>query len=396
MNSSLSRSPTADARFSAVENRGSSQLRNIDEARYAQPSRETFGYSPGPHRPYQGDNAARQIQFPDRSNDNAPTQRYRFEHPQAQSTAVRDRSPWKQGYRSNLGRSAWPSTTRNTSFGNSTKVFKTEPFEPGARPTAHYHEWRKWLEVFEVALERAGCCDQRTMSLELMLQIGHKMKGLITTKGFLRRADDSDPNFPFYDHLVRSLTGYFRNFADINIDVADFNSMKQNEKESMVNFHMRLTEASERVGGVSTAMLTGRLLDGMRDRALSEQAYDFGFSEDKIIEVASKREAAQQSRRIESSYTVGRSVTVAAISPGTSQTHTSQRGWDKSSGSSRERECGNCGHTHGDRKCPASDERCRNCNRRGHYKRCCRQMGKRVYSNEGGTKDEAKVDKIFD
>jgi RNase H-like domain found in reverse transcriptase/Reverse transcriptase (RNA-dependent DNA polymerase)/Integrase zinc binding domain/Retroviral aspartyl protease len=43
--------------------------------------------------------------------------------------------------------------------------------------------------------------------------------------------------------------------------------------------------------------------------------------------------------------------------------------------------CGNCGRHHEPKKCPAYDQKCSNCRRRGHFARCCRQPNRRPRSS---------------
>lgn len=278
---------------------------------------------------------------------------------------------------------------------SSAKVHKIDQFKPGTQPTSHIHEWKKWRETLEVALERANCTNQREMALELTLQIGQKGKELITANDFLKRVGDVPQDFPFYDDLAQKLTDHFKSFSDINIDVANFNSAKQGENEPIVEFHLRLKEAARKIGAVNDSMVKARLIDGMRDRILSEQAYDQQYVIEKIVAVASRREAAEAKRKQNRDWKLGTEMTVAAVSEncGPPQRGNAYRGQRFEPYGKRLRElvesCQNCGLNHGKKeKCGAENAKCHGCSKMGHFKRCCKSM-KHINAQEEN--NEAKV-----
>jgi len=67
-------------------------------------------------------------------------------------------------------------------------------------------------------------------------------------------------------------------------------------------------------------------------------------------------------------------------SPGTDPHHSKSRVADDDSGG----RCGNCGRSHEPKQCPAFDQKCSNCHRRGHFAKCCRKPNRRQRSSSRG------------
>lgn len=378
-----------------------------------------FGHEASPNRSaFETERGRRRRHFDNGGNEDPG-------NPRAHSTA---------GYRNNerpqgsfaRGNSQQRPTLRHSGISNAThtaggKMFKVEPFPKGIKPTDQHHEWTFWLANFEMAIEKAGIYEQRTKAIDLSLHIGEEIRRIIVAKSMLPRENAVEQGFDFYDNVVNKLEHHFRSLTDESVDVASFNSLKQGEKESALEFELRLRQMASRVKETNAAMIRTRYIEGLRDQAIKERAFIDGISFEEVVKMATRKEAIAVKQQ--SGFTPWNddrsSVVVAAVSresrdfnrqshnrPAGAHSNTGQRSYPTSrnqqGGGLRNRaeerkkddRCGKCGFTdHRSGTCPAAGATCFKCGDKGHFRHAC--PGKTVRSVETETPDEV-YNKIFE
>lgn len=344
----------------------------------------------------------------------------RSEELQAMSTKRQD--PNRRNHDTKYGRQRQhemtnrPSGSQNASMFSQQKMFKVESFPKGVKPTEQLHEWTFWLANFEMASEKAGVFDQRAKAIDLSLHIGEDVRRIIIGKEMMPPEKAVSSNFPFYDNVVRLLDEHFRGLTDESVDVTVFNTLKQGEKETAIEFEFRLKQVARRVNETNPAMIRTRYIDGLRDKDLRERAFIDGISLSDAVKMATRKEAIA-SKQQEFSPWGGQPITVAAIAQvnqrqGWNDSHShASRPHDSRSRDSRYQPSrstdfkrGNAGHGYGGKApskcpncgvvehkfgtCPAERATCFECNKIGHFKHMCT---KRVLSLNNEPSSEEKV-----
>lgn len=171
------------------------------------------------------------------------------------------------------------------------KMFKVEPFPRGVKSTDQLQEWNYWLCNFEMAIEKAGIVGQRPKAIELSLHIGEEMRRIIIAKGMMPSERSVDPDFPFYENVTDKMECYFRSLTDESVDVAAFNSLKQGERETALEFEFRLQQLAKRMKETNPAMIKTRYIEGLRDVEIRNRAFVDGISLQDTVKMATRKEA---------------------------------------------------------------------------------------------------------
>lgn len=315
-------------------------------------------------------------------------------------------------------------------------MFKVEPFPKAIKPTDQFQEWSYWLANFEMAAEKAGTGEQRAKAIDLSLHIGEEIRRIIVAKGMLPKESSVESDFPFYDNITEQLELHFRGLTDESVDVTSFNAMHQAEKETALEFEMRLREMANRVNETNAAMIRTRYIEGLRDKAIKERAFVDGISLKEVVKMATRKEAIGAKQRIEFSpwnEDNKAPMVVAAVSqgPGFYRDERQSRSSNSSSyqpsreggsanfraraapknsfnqypgnvrrdqrggGVGNDRRCKRCGVIeHRGKYCPAENATCFKCGEVGHFKHMCSQ-GIRSIDVKNGNPNEV-AEEIFD
>lgn len=353
--------------------------------------------------------------------------------PQAMSTKrYRESSPYippaRTSRNNDVARSNanLPNWSRNTSMSSNPKMFKVEPFPKSVKPTDQLQEWTLWLSNFRMAVEKAGIVDQRARAIDLSLHIGDEMRRIIVGKDMFPPEQSVDETFPFYDRLVESLDEHFRGLTDESVDVKTFNTMKQGDSETALEYEFRLRQMAKRANETNLAMIRTRYIDGMRDKDLAERAFVEGISFKDVVMMATRKEAIASTKKPDFSPWGGEPIAVSAIAnvePRQVIKSETSRDWTPSrprveprewidrrprfrraqpaaSGSFRRPDsrrpnafenssrCPKCGISqHRSTQCPADNSTCFNCGETGHFRQMCRkQVASIIDSTEANDK----------
>ncbi|XP_062554534.1 uncharacterized protein LOC134219715 [Armigeres subalbatus] len=215
----------------------------------------------------------------------------------------------------------------------------------------------------------------------------------------------------YYLKFVSNIDKYLKDMTDPAAEHEDFSKMCQEEGESAVKFHARLTE-KVLLCGYSPAdqdrFVRTQLLRGLRNQELKKAARTYGHDSNTIVQAATRAEAFQ------AEMTSKEELSALAISssrfrgseiqhkrePGVQQPvrHPTKRfnsgrthPYQQRPSASRRYRCSRCFRpSHGGRECPAMRKNCNACGQRGHFAAACRAESVSMVKDGNGAipKDE--------
>lgn len=298
----------------------------------------------------------------------------------------------------------------NNSQSGLSKMFKVEPFPKGIKPTEQLQEWSYWLCNFEMAIEKAGVIGQRPKAIELSLHIGEEMRRIIIAKGMMPNERSVIPEFKFYDNVVEHMERHFRSLTDESVDVTAFNSLKQGERETALEFEFRLQQLAKRMNETNTAMIRTRYIEGLRDTELRNRAFVDGISLEDTVKMATRKEAitARFTEFLPWQKDERSAVTVSAVEQKDRVKRFERRGGfssmqqERVQGRNQERgprsdgeRCSRCGVVqHRFDKCPALDKACHLCGEKGHFRHMCTKKIGNVIVERVRSPDQVRSDEF--
>lgn len=246
-----------------------------------------------------------------------------------------------------------------------------------------------------MAIELSGVRSQRIKAGYVMISGGEEIRSLIYSLDLIPEEEDVEEGFRFYDALMHNLDAHFRGMADRSIDLSIFNGLKQEESEGARDFRIRVHRHARLCGiGEQDVIIKSRFIDGMRDKLTAQRAYMEDWELDKIVEVASRGEAAVALKPRGWLSTPAQSVEVAeVVETGTTavgRLKDTPRTGTKAKDQPAASKCYNCGLIRRSKhSCPAKGKKCINCGKMGHFKAVCRGKAKESTNENDSFKTEA-------
>lgn len=283
------------------------------------------------------------------------------------------------------------------------KFVRPDPFPIGVPHDARWSTWVDWKVQFEAALAVSGSLSQHEMANHLFLSVGSELRQIVNAYGMKPELSQVSRDYQFYNKLIEGLDKHFEGTSDATVDMKNLMALAQRDSESVRDFHVRLMLQARVcfkrnfVAGEYTSLLRNRLIDGLRDREVANMAFLNEWSVEKVVEVASRSETLQLSKKL-----LGEAKAITEVfevktekpplerrgevgKPFQSRGYRGTDRYDRrgtaqssrGSGSvNRERAwpCGDCGlpkHRFG--SCPAIGRTCRECLKPGHFASVCKQ-----------------------
>lgn len=279
------------------------------------------------------------------------------------------------------------------------KFFKPEPFPSGLPIAKRFEAWLMWKRQLRVSLDVAGRLSQQKMASFAFMSGGPEIEAVIHAKGLFPEPSDVGDDFPFYDHLMAGLHDHYKSSSDSTVDMTALLSMRQEPKEAVSDFLLRLLRQAVICGkNTDDQLIRSRLLLGMSDKAVAMDGFSYSRTVEEIVDAASRNESAAAATMTSaasvadvwgtpSTSTAGVSAVVARDqryqphrprAAGGKRYDGQRQGARKSSGPYDKRapkpdeQCKSCGikqHRFG--TCPAVGKPCLQCGELGHFKRVC-------------------------
>lgn len=171
------------------------------------------------------------------------------------------------------------------------KTAKIKPFSEKLETRDKFRTWLSYRRNITVQLEKCLLVGERALAAFVYGSAGTELEEIITSRKFLPEKDSVAEDFPFYTNLMSSLDKHFKEMSDPDIDHRVFAEMKQNETESIRDFHTRLIQQAEICGReAKDPSIRIQFLRGIRDQAYAKRAYTDGKSINEMIEALSRNE----------------------------------------------------------------------------------------------------------
>ncbi|XP_062557035.1 uncharacterized protein K02A2.6-like [Armigeres subalbatus] len=288
-----------------------------------------------------------------------------------------------------------PLTAPCTSFpapstsGGAIRWENIKPFPKSVPATKMWEAWTRFLEDFEMAISISNLSDPKRRVELLLLSMGDELKSIVRAAKLRPSADVTN----CYSQFIRNIDQYLKAMTDPAAEHEDFSKMFQEEGESAVKFHARLTEKvllCDYSPDDQERFVRTQLLRGLRNQEIRKAARTYGHDSNTIVQAATRAEAFQaeipipraetnalaasnrEFRNIQGQYK--RVPTIHQMRYPTKKFKydrppASQQG----AGLSRRYRCPRCFRpVHRNGVCPALGKLCNACGQRGHFAVACR------------------------
>lgn len=262
-----------------------------------------------------------------------------------------------------------------------------------------YETWLDWKKGFDIAA--AVCVPQLSEQQKtrlLFTSVGMETQKIIRLLGL-----PPSNKYPWaaereFSDLSMGLNKFFRAMVDESVDHARFHECKQEAREGIHDYAMRLKRLATGID-IDPASFSFRhqMLKGMRNKDLAMKAADDNIPLGDVIQTAARkeqREASESGKRLDPWQMLGDpQPMVAAVSTDKewkgSRPMKRQAPSEAGSSAAKGKPCRYCGgRSHPDkRSCPAFGKDCRSCGLKNHFEKVCekKKMGKvnAVASSDG-------------
>lgn len=275
------------------------------------------------------------------------------------------------------------------------------PFPKNVPATKMWEAWMCFIEDFEMASSLSNIRNPKRRVELLLLSMGEELKGIVRAAKLRPESQGDD----CYNIFVNNIDRYLKSMTDPAAEHESFSNMRQEEGESAVNFHARLTRKVQ-LCGYSTEdqdrFVRTQLLRGIHNQELKKAARMYGHDSNFIVQSATRAEAfhAETAPPIAepSVLAVGGSQSRGSLDRYKRRTYdqprmeyptkrfvsnrmTSSRGRVHVQASRRNR-CGKCFRMfHRGVECPATRKHCNSCGMLGHFAVACRERRENVVKN---------------
>lgn len=170
--------------------------------------------------------------------------------------------------------------------------WKPEPFPEAIPTTEKKRRWREWKAQFLAVMELRGEKQQKRKALLLFACVGAEVQRVIQQEKMMEPPKEGEGGKPFFEVMLQRLDRHFDKFSDGSVEVRLFNDMKQSPTETAHEFHQRLLEQADICGFSEVEQLVRvRLIDGLRDKVVTEHAHMANLPSSEIVGMASRNEA---------------------------------------------------------------------------------------------------------
>ena len=254
---------------------------------------------------------------------------------------------------------------------------------PEAFTFSRPEEWTKWIRRFERFRQASGLAGKEQVSQihTLIYTMGDSAEDILSS---FRLTEEQGKS---YTTVVEKFEGHFVKRRNLIFERAKFNRRKQEEGEPVDDFIMDLYRLAEHCsyGNLHDELVRDRIVVGLRSAALSEKLQrDADLTLDKAVRMAREDETIRKQQALlrndfkEDKPEQGkdksdldylrkkpfkhRGKPPSATPPAQQQNH---------------KKCTRCGRSppHSREQCPAREETCHKCNKKGHFKSMCRTKG---------------------
>ncbi|XP_062707864.1 uncharacterized protein K02A2.6-like isoform X2 [Aedes albopictus] len=166
------------------------------------------------------------------------------------------------------------------------------PFPKNVPASKMWEAWMCFIEDFELASSLSNVKNPKRRVELLLLSMGEELKGVVRAAK-LRPDPDSDN---CYEIFKNNIDRYLKSMTDPAAEHESFLNMRQEDGESAVNFHARLSRKVQLCGyspDDQDRFVRTQLLRGLRNQELKKAARMYGHDSNFIVQSATRAEGFQ-------------------------------------------------------------------------------------------------------
>lgn len=264
-----------------------------------------------------------------------------------------------------------------------------KPFPKNVAATKMWEAWTRFIEDFEMAAYLSNLKDPKRRVELLLLSMGDELKSVVRAAKLRPSVEDEH----CYSKFVDNIDKYLKAMTDPAAEHEDFSMMRQEEGESAVKFHARLTEKvllCDYSPVDQDRFVRTQLLRGLRNQELKKAARTYAHDSNTIVQAATRAEAFQAEMVVTREEPNALVVSSSRFRGAEGQNkrgsafHQTMRNPAKRFRSdrmpayqprrvSRRSRCSRCFESsHRGAECPALRRNCFSCGQRGHLAAACR------------------------
>lgn len=171
--------------------------------------------------------------------------------------------------------------------------------------TAKRQQWLAWRRQFEAHLKLKGFAPPEYLSTYLYTTIGPELRQVIDQEEMITRPITADEEFgDAYEKLMSRLDLHFHRLSVRGTDICILNTMKQEQSESVNDYHTRLMNQAE-VCDLQRSDWTVRqvFIDGLSDTYVKNDAFTRNLSINEALTMASRREVQDREMKMRTTTT---------------------------------------------------------------------------------------------
>lgn len=245
--------------------------------------------------------------------------------------------------------------------------------------------WERWIQRFQRYREVSSLSEQtqERQITTLIYCMGEDAEDILTASN-LSDADKKD-----YSKVKKMFADFFIGKRNVIYERAKFNTRIQKDGESVESFATDLRKLGEHCdyGQLLDEFIRDRIVIGIRDQQLSESLQlDADLTLEKaLIKCRQKEAIRRQQNDLQNIGASQLSPTQSASIDGI-QRHRSQSS-KQNNRSANIDHCWNCGQNkHPREQCPAKNSICHQCQRKGHYAKCCKSSSRAPTTKQAAQK----------
>lgn len=245
-------------------------------------------------------------------------------------------------------------------------------------------KWQRWLRGFEYYLGSTGIKDATRKRDTLLHKAGLDVQDVFHSLPTVEPTEEQD----VYTATVAALTKKFTPKGNVPYERIKFRSMSQEQSETVDQFEMRLRRQAEycNFDKLIDEQLRDQILDKVFSRELKRKLIEIGpdMTLQSVLDTARCWEDANLKER-ELSSLPDKLTSVCEVREGSRARFNAKQ--------LKCFACGYKGHVRTSANCPALREKCRLCQRIGHFQACCKQAKKEKKEETKGFQKKKKPTK---
>lgn len=264
-----------------------------------------------------------------------------------------------------------------------------KPFVIEGELKSKWKQWKQRFQLYMTATESDKKSDEIKKAI-LLHSVGEEILGIFNT---LNKENAT------YEESLKALEDYFMPKANVTVERHNFYMRTQSENEEFNSFYNDIKKLVVNCdfGDMKDDMIRDRIVCGIKDPQVKQRLLrEDALTLEKAVNICRASETAQKQLKVIASAEVSqvkRANKDSAWKGAERENNSEKRTENKNT--KREFKCKRCGRSHEPRNCPAFNQECIKCKKKGHFAKCCLNKNKKVQVLENETQSEKNENKKF-